>query len=133
MSGENVYGVVESLKSDPKMLIIKNPLIWEDYDTPDGYTGSALVKFMAGTSESSIPISISSIVSIANMSPEFSKFYDAAVSVQKITDEAYAEKLLDMTRRMKEMIAGYNEKAQAASFGRDALVAFPLDTEDTIH
>lgn len=129
-SGEIVYGTVDLNSGDKKMIIVKNPLIWEEYESPDGYVGTALVKYLNGTAETQIPLAITSIVSMASMSPTFSQFYDAAVAVQKITDEAYDEKIAHMTKKMKALVTDYQSKVDASQF--DGLVAFPTDT-DSIH
>lgn len=129
-SGENVYGVLDIKTADKKMVTIENPMIWEEYESPDGHIGTALVKYITGTKETRVPIALSSIISIAAMSDTFSKFYDAAVVVSKITDEAYNERIVSMTNRMVNLIIDYQDKAQAEKTGE--LVISSSDT-DTIH
>jgi hypothetical protein len=130
-SGELVYGTANKEDADTKMLILNNPLIWEDYETEDGRMGSALVRFITGGKESRIPIASESIISISLMTEEFSKFYDASVEVQKITDEAYKENLHHMTKKMVGLIIEYQNAAQAYKTGE--LVVSPKDTDHTIH
>jgi hypothetical protein len=130
LSGENVYGVIKEKCSSSKMVIIENPMVWEEYEGPDGITGSALVKYLNGTQESSIPISSSSITSMATMSGTFSDFYDAAVEVSKITDESYDERISHMTRKMKSMITDYHARMIADATGE--IIGYRTDI-DTIH
>jgi hypothetical protein len=132
-SGESVYGVIDLDKMEKKMVVIKNPLVYEEYESPEGHTGTALVKYMGGTADNAIPIATASITSMAEMSAAFSRYYDAAVAIQEITDQAYQERLGVMTKRMLAMVSDFQEQAIAASLGKDVIVAFPSDTEDTIH
>jgi hypothetical protein len=130
-SGELVYGTVDDKKSDKKMLVLNDPLIWEDYESEDGRTGSALVKYMVGAGEEQIPIAIASITSMSTMSDHFANFYDVAVAVQRITDEAYRERLMSMTRGMLGLVIEYQNKQHADSTG--GLVMSPSDSDSTIH
>jgi hypothetical protein len=83
-SGELVYGTVDDKKSDKKMLVLNDPLIWEDYESEDGRTGSALVKYMVGAGEEQIPIAKLPSLSMSTMSDHFANFYDVAVEVQRL-------------------------------------------------
>lgn len=129
-TGEFVYGVIDLDNTDKNMVTLENPLTWEDYETSDGGHGSALVKYCVGTKDKQIPISSASIISMVAMSTQFSSFYDAAVEVNKITDEAYDEKLLSMTKRMQGMVLDFKAKFIADETG--GLVAYSTDS-DTIH
>jgi hypothetical protein len=131
-SGDIVYGIIDLDKTDKKMVVLENPLTWEDYETEDGRVGSALVKYMTGTDETKIPIATSSIVSMCTMSEKFTNYYEAAAACQAITDEAYAEKLVQMTNRMIELVQDYRAKEAVEELGPDALVAYKTDT-NTIH
>lgn len=130
-SGELVYGTVDSKETDKDMLILNNPLVWEDYEMEDGRVGSALVKYITGSAESKIPISVKSITSMALMSESFAEFYDVAVAVQQITDEAYQEKLQSMTRKMVGMVIDYQNRTHADKTGD--IVFSPTDSDNTIH
>lgn len=130
-SGELVYGVVDEKATDKKILILQNPLVWEDYESEDGRTGSALVNYITGAKENKIPISTSSIISMSLMTDTFANFYDVAVAVQKITDAAYKEKLEHMTRKMRTMVIDYQDKAYADETG--SLIVSSTDTDTTIH
>jgi hypothetical protein len=117
-SGENVYGVLDMGSVDKKMVIVENPMVWEEYENPEtGQTGTALVKYLTGTAESKIPVALSSIISMAAMSDTFSNFYDAAVAVAKIMDDAYDERIAGMTHKMVDLIIDYQDKAQAEKTG----------------
>lgn len=130
-SGENVYCVLDMKDADKKMVIVENPMIWEEYENPEtGQVGTALVKYLNGTAEYKIPVALSSIISIAAMSTAFANFYDAAVAVSKITDEAYDERLASMTSRMIALVMDYQDKAHAEKTGE--LVISSSDTT-TIH
>lgn len=131
-SGEIVYGTFDEPNLGDKMIVINNPLIWEDYEAEDGRVGSALVKYITGTDEDQVGISISSIISVSAMNEEFTRFYDVAVEVQKITDEAYKEKLQYMTRRMLSLVIEYQNKQHAENTG-DIVFTSPTDTDTTIH
>jgi hypothetical protein len=128
-SGEVIYGTVEN-ELEKKMLVVNNPLVWEDYESEDGRVGSALVNYLVGTTEKSIPIAVSSIISMASMSDAFTNFYEVAVKVQEITDEAYKEKLVHMTRKMMGLVMEYQDKAKASSSGGLVISA---DSDSTIH
>jgi hypothetical protein len=130
-SGEFVYGTINPLELDEKMLVIDNPLVWEDYEMEDGRHGTALVKYMTGTKETKIPIAISAVVSMAAMSPSFENMYEAAVAVQKITDESYDEKIVYMTKRMIDLVMDYQAREQAAK--TDGIIMTAADTDTTIH
>lgn len=133
-SGEFVYGIIDTIKTDKKMVVLENPLTWEEYETGDGQIGSALVKFVNGSSETSIPIATTAIVSISKMSKVFEDFYDAAVACQQITDEAYDEKISFMTRKMIGLVMEYQAKAAADALGKDSIVAFKKpDSDITFH
>ena len=131
ITGEFVYGVLDTENTDKKMIIMENPLTWEEYDSPDGVSGSALVKFVSGTRDSSVPIATHSIISITAMSDAFTDFYDAAVAVQKITDEAYDDKIRYMTRKMCSLVMDY--QAQAHADETNGIVGYSTDTDITIH
>lgn len=126
-SGEFVYGTIEDTKSKG-MIIVKNPLTWQEYENEEGHLGSALVKYMTGTEEEEVPISTTSITSMARMSPTFEDFYEAAVAVQKITEEAYNENISFMTIRMIDLVMDYQDKHHAHTTGE--LVA---SSKSTIH
>lgn len=130
-SGEFVYGVINPKKSDQKIITMHNPMVWEEYTTQDGYTGTALVRYMTGTTEEIIPISTSHVTSMAKMSETFSGYYDAAVACNKITDESYEEKLAYMTKKITEMVVDHQLKVQAAKTGGIAFTE--NDISDTIH
>jgi hypothetical protein len=68
---------------------------------------------------------------MAVMSETFSNFYDVAVEVQKITDEAYQEKLQYMTKKMLGLVIEYQNKRHATNTGD--LVFTAVDTDITIH
>jgi hypothetical protein len=130
-SGELVYGTIDESETDKKMIVLHNPLIWEDYETDDGRVGSALVNYMVGTTEAKVPIAIAGITSMAAMSQTFANFYDVAVAVQKITDEAYKEKLVHMTKKMLGMVIEYQARQHADKTGD--IVMHPTDSDTTIH
>lgn len=130
-SGEFVYGTVDPKEKDDKMLVINNPLVWEEYEMEDGRTGSALVKYVVGTKETQVPIAITSITSIVTMSQSFEDFYEAAVAVQKITDEAYDEKLSHMTKKMVSLVIDYQARSHASD--TDGIVVSLKDSDTTIH
>jgi hypothetical protein len=113
------------------MVVIQNPLTWHEYESEEGSAGSALVKYMQGTSENEVPIAITSITSMAKMSPLFENFYDAAVAVQQITDEAYNENIAYMTSRMCDLVMDYQDRMQAMS--TDEIVISHKSTNTTIH
>lgn len=131
-TGEFVYGEIDLENTDKKMVTLKNPLVWEEYETADGYSGTALVKYMNGSKDKKIPIATSSIVSMSQMDKTFSEFYDAAVACQQITDEVYNEKLRHQTKKMIGLVLDYQAKAAAAEL--DGLIITPLDTDNpTFH
>ena len=130
-SGEIVYGTVDEDGTDSKMIVLNNPLVWEDYETEDGRMGSALVKYLTGSNEEKIPIAISSIVSMATMNETFSHFYDVSVQVQKITDESYQERLVHMTKKMVGLVIDYQNRKHADDTG--GIVFSPSDSDTTIH
>lgn len=131
-NGELVYGVVDPDNTDKKMVTLENPLTWEEYETSEGGTGSALVKFCVGTKETKLPIAATSITSMALMSDRFAHFYDAAVAVNVITDEAYDEKLAYMTKQMIGLVMDYQAKAESED-NSGALVSYSTDSSNTIH
>ena len=130
-SGEIVYGTVDEDGTDSKMIVLNNPLVWEDYETEDGRMGSALVKYLTGSNEEKIPIAIASIVSMATMSETFSHFYDVAVQVQKITDESYQERLVHMTKKMVGLVIDYQNTKHPDDTG--GIVFSPSESDTTIH
>lgn len=129
-SGELVYGTIDEKETDKKMLVLNNPLIWEEYETEDGRMGSALVRYITGTPENKVPVAISAIVSMVTMGDAFINFYDAAVAVQKITEEAYEERLVHMTQRMVSLVMDYQNRAHADQTG-DLVISSNSDI--TIH
>ncbi len=129
-SGEAVYGILDEENTDSKMLTLKNPLVWEEYENSEGQVGSVLVKYIVGTDESEIAIATTGLVSMAAMSDQFAKYYDMAVECQKITDQSYAERLKHMTKKMANVIIEY--QAKVLSDATDGLIAYRTDL-DTIH
>jgi hypothetical protein len=126
-SGETVYGMI-SEPTKGTMVVVKDPLVWEEYETEDG-GGTALVRYIAGTDEEDIPINKNCIVSMAGMSEEFKDFYDAAVGIQKETNGAYSKKIASMAERMKHYLM--DMQAKRHSIDTDDIVAW--QTDNTIH
>lgn len=112
-TGEFVYGTLSTEKEEKGMVIVNNPLTWQEYSDDEGYMGSALVKFINGTSETQVPIATSHIISMAKMSPVFEEYYEAAVAVQEITRESYEESLVNMTSRMCDLVLDYQDRMQS--------------------
>lgn len=126
VTGEFVYGKIDIDNTDKKMVSLTNPLVWEEYTSEDGQSGTAMVKYVTGTHEDTIPIATSSIISMATMSEPFTAFYEAAVGITKISDQNYDAKLADMTARMKLMINDHHARKTAKE--TDELVSYSTDT-----
>lgn len=130
-SGEFVYGVINDELKEKNMVVVQNPLTWHEYDDDEGNSGSALIKFINGSSDTEIPIATTSIISMARMSTAFENFYEAAVAVQQITDTAYEENIIRMTNRMCDMVLDFQDRQQAIS--TDELVISHRSSNTTIH
>jgi hypothetical protein len=135
-TGDTVYARVEAKQPEGKMVIVEDPLIWEEFFTEDGYSASTLVRYCSGSDEREVPISRNAIVSMAAMSPDFSAFYEAAVGMTDMTADIYKHKLQDMTHSMMNKLSAYH--AQKVQRETGDLVSFPLfgipkSDKDTIH
>jgi hypothetical protein len=131
-SGEFVYGVLDENIKEKGMVILQNPLTWQEYSDDEGRLGSALVKYVNGTSENKIPISVSAIMSMAKMSPIFEEFYEAAVAIQQITDESYNENISLMTSRMYDLVVDYQDRKQAL-ITNELVISSKKSSNTTIH
>lgn len=133
ITGEVVYGKLSENSIEKKMLIIHDPLVWEEYTNEDGYRGASLVKFCTGSDENEVPIINSAVISMNRMSATFAKFYDAAVVTQMFTETQYQVKLKQMTNRMHNYINDYYAYNHSKDTGDIVMYPTLPDTEDTIH
>lgn len=133
ITGEMIYGKVNTDQSDNKVVIVKDPLMWEEYYNEDGAVGSTLIKYCTGTHEREVPFTNSSIISMNKMSKPFENFYDAAVEIQLLYESAYDNKLKQMTNRMRNTLLSH--MAFIKQKETDELVGWiPYDSEDnTLH
>jgi hypothetical protein len=133
-SGEFVYGMIDEDTVSSKMLVVNNPLTWEEYINEDGMSSSTLTKFCTGSDEEDVPINSSHVVSITAMSPTFARFYDSAVALQKIIEPSYNSKLEAMTNRMFSAVSDhYAKQVQQETGGIVAYYPYPEDSDNTIH
>jgi hypothetical protein len=133
ITGEVVYGKLSSDSIETKMIIIHDPLTWEEYVSEEGHSSSALVRFCNGTDETEIPIVNTAVISMSRMSKDFTNFYDSAVALQKATEKQYSKRLRQMTDRMHAVLNDYWASSVSAETGD--IVCYPIqpDSEDTIH
>lgn len=132
ITGESLYATLGKTEKD--VLVVKNPMMWEDYVSEDGMVGSTLVKYVTGSDEKDIPISKTAVISMAKMSNTFINFYDAAVAMTDITVKSYELKLKQITKSMVNRVSEYY--ATRVQLETNDIVAYPIipaDDKDTIH
>ena len=132
ITGDTLYGTISTDDATEGMLIVNDPLIWEEYYNEDGYPASTLVRYCSGSDESEIPIARTAIISMAAMSEDFAEFYDAAVGMTEMSHDIYKSKLQTMTCSMRNKISAYH--AAKLLEDTDDLVVynlFGMPTKDT--
>lgn len=137
VTGDTIYGKIQPSQAEgEQMVIVADPLEWEEFYTEEGYPASTLVRYCAGSDETEIPLARTAIISMAAMSEDFIKFYDAAVGMTDISAVAYRSKLRSMTCNMMNKLEAYHatqiqqETGDLVQYQLHSL--YDLDT-DTIH
>ena len=137
ITGDTIYGKMQpSQKEGEQMVIVEDPLQWEEFYTEEGYPASTLTRYCSGSDETEIPIARSAIISMAAMNEDFADFYDAAVGMTDMSAAGYKVKLRGMTCNMLNKLQAYHaaqiqeETGQLVQYQLHDL--YDLDT-DTIH
>lgn len=137
ITGDTIYGKIQPSQAEgEQMVIVEDPLEWEEFYTEEGYPATTLVRYCAGSDETEIPIARSAIISMAAMSDDFIDFYDAAIGMTDISANSYKVKLRGMTCNMRNKLEAYHALQIQEETGD--LVQYqihsPYDTDtDTIH